>query len=82
MASCIGATEQKADMFVVELAALLHDIADWKFHHGDESVGLNVARNWLESYQVSEKTIVHVCDIIENMSFKGAKVRSDMPTIE
>jgi len=36
--------EEKADLYVVELAALLHDIADWKFHGGDESAGPKAAR--------------------------------------
>ena len=48
MAQHIGQKE-KADMFVVELAALLHDIADWKAHDGDDTVGPRVARQWLEA---------------------------------
>lgn len=43
------AKEEKADLFVVQLASLLHDIADWKFHGGDEEVGK--ARAWLSMMQ-------------------------------
>ena len=56
---------------VVALAALLHDIADSKFHDGDETVGPRTARRFLESHNVDEETIVHVIKIIENISFKG-----------
>lgn len=56
---------------VVQLAALLHDIADSKFHDGDETVGPKVARDFLVSENVSEETIQHVVKIIENISFKG-----------
>lgn len=56
---------------VVQLAALLHDIADSKFHEGDETVGPKVARDFLVSEHVLEETIQHVVKIIENISFKG-----------
>lgn len=77
----IGAGEQ-VDMFVVELAALLHDIADWKFAAGDDSAGPREARRCLENLRVDEGTIAHVCDIIKNLSFKGAGVKSEMKTRE
>ena len=66
----IGATEN-VDLLTVELGALLHDIADSKFHDGDETVGPKVARAFLSTQQVSEEVIVHVIKIIENISFKG-----------
>lgn len=56
---------------IVQLGALLHDIADSKFHNGDETVGPKTARKFLESENVAEETIVHVINIIENISFKG-----------
>jgi uncharacterized protein len=56
---------------VVKLGALLHDIADSKFHNGDETVGPKVARTFLENENVAEETIIHVVQIIENISFKG-----------
>lgn len=65
------AEEEECDLTVVKLAALLHDIADSKFHDGDESVGPKTARTFLESQNVSEDIILHVIAIIENISFKG-----------
>ena len=73
---------EKSDSFVVELAALLHDIADWKFHDGDESVGPRVAREWLTSIAINEDVIKHVCQIIKDISFKGADVATPMKTKE
>jgi uncharacterized protein len=65
------AKEETCNLEVVQLAALLHDIADSKFHDGDETVGPKVARTFLTSENVSEETINHVVKIIENISFKG-----------
>lgn len=65
------AKEETCNLEVVQLAALLHDIADSKFHDGDETVGPKVARDFLTSENVSEETINHVVKIIENISFKG-----------
>tara|TARA_R100000935_G_scaffold29616_1_gene49962 strand:- start:649 stop:1302 length:654 start_codon:yes stop_codon:yes gene_type:complete len=66
----IAATEE-VDLLTVELGALLHDIADSKFHDGDETVGPKVARDFLSTQKVSEEVIAHVINIIENISFKG-----------
>lgn len=74
--------EEGADLLVVELAALLHDIADWKFAGGDETAGPRAAREWLERLGVPTDVTNHVCAIIAQMSFKGAGVQSTMPTIE
>lgn len=71
-----------ADMFVVELAALLHDIADWKFHGGDEKAGSRAAREWLVGQSVETAVIDHVCQIIDDLSFKGARVPGSMKTRE
>lgn len=74
--------EEVVDVFVVELAALLHDIGDHKFHNGDMSVGPQMARKWLESLQVDEAIIAHVCEIISDLSFKGSGVPTPMRTRE
>jgi uncharacterized protein len=63
-----------ADLLVVELAALLHDIADWKFHDGDEEIGPKLAGEWLISEGLPPARVSLVCDIIRNISFKGAGV--------
>jgi uncharacterized protein len=71
-----------ADLYVVQLAALLHDIADWKFHGGDESAGPRAAREWLQRFGETESVIDHVCEIIAALSFKGAGVATPMQTLE
>jgi uncharacterized protein len=74
--------QESVDIFVVELAALLHDVADWKFHDGNDEIGPQVAKEWLESLSVDEKVISHVCQIIKDISFKGAGVVTAMKTTE
>jgi uncharacterized protein len=76
------AREEGADLFVVELAALLHDVADWKFAGGDHDAGPRAARDWLASLHVAPGIIDHVCGIIASLSFKGASVETPMNTIE
>ena len=76
------AKEEKANLFIVELAALLHDIADHKFNNGDINIGPKIAGEWLRSLKVEEDTIIHVKEIIADLSFKGANVPTPMKTIE
>lgn len=77
----IAATED-VDLYIVELAALLHDIADSKFHDGDENVGPEKATEFLQSIHVDEKTITHVVNIIRNISFKGGNFTPDFHSLE
>ncbi|SHJ48975.1 HD domain-containing protein [Aquimarina spongiae] len=63
--------EEDVDTFVVALGALLHDIADSKFHNGDETIGPKVASEFLFELGVAEDLVNHVVAIIENISFKG-----------
>ena len=72
--SLLIAQSEEVDVFVVSLGALLHDIADSKFHNGDETVGPKVAGEFLQSQQVAADVIEHVVQIINNISFKGGKV--------
>ncbi len=65
------AKHEDVDNFIVELGALLHDIADSKFHNGDESIGPKVAREFLESLKVKDTIITHIENIISNISYKG-----------
>lgn len=74
--------EEKADLFTVQLAALLHDIADHKFHGGDLTVGPRVAGEWLEGLNADKQIIANVCEIIKDISFKGAGVETPMRTPE
>ena len=65
---------EKVNGFVVALGALLHDIADSKFHNGDETVGPKEARDFLSGLNIDDRTIQHVVNIIENISFKGGNI--------
>jgi len=80
--ACRLGREEGADLLVVELAALLHDIADWKFHQGDLEAGPRAAAAWLESCQVEAGVVAQVCEIIGSVSFKGAQVATPMATLE
>ncbi|WP_018127884.1 HD domain-containing protein [Balneola vulgaris] len=76
------AIKYSCNLLVVELAALLHDIADHKFHNGDTSIGPKVAKEWLSSLKVPEEIQEHVAQIIQDLSFKGAHVKTPMQSIE
>jgi len=65
-------TEEKADLLIISLAALLHDIADAKFYNGDETIGPKMARDFLVSKNVSKAIIEHVVAIINHISFKSS----------
>ena len=72
---------ESVDEFIVSLGALLHDIADSKFHNGDESVGPKIAREFLFKLNIDSTIIEHVVNIIENISFnksleKGQEFKS------
>ena len=64
--------QESANSLVVQLAALLHDIADPKFHNGNENIGPSKAREFLESQSVNKEIIEHVVNIIKYMSFKNS----------
>lgn len=76
------ADSEKADRTIVDLSALLHDIADWKFHDGDETAGAREAESWFKQHETDSNTIRHVCEIISTISFKGAGVPTPMKTLE
>ncbi len=69
--SLLIASAEDCNLEIVKLGALLHDIADSKFHNGDETIGPKLAREFLESQKASKEVIAHVVNIIENISFKG-----------
>ena len=75
------ASKEKADSFIVEMTALLHDIDDWKFSEGTET---NTSRTeaFLRSQNIDEASINHILTIIRTMSFKGGVVDSTQKTIE
>lgn len=65
------AETERCNLLIVELAALLHDIADSKFHNGDEEIGPRAAGKFLKSIHVEPQVIEHVQQIIRNISFKS-----------
>lgn len=67
---------------VVELAALLHDIADPKFHDGDEELALKISRDFLQGENVSAEILDQVLFIIKNISFKNRHEQPDIFPIE
>ena len=73
---------ENVDILVVSLGALLHDIADAKFHNGDESVGPKIAKRFLESLGVDPGTITHVVQIINNISFKNSLSKDGRPKFD
>lgn len=81
LATKIAETED-CDREVVELSALLHDIADPKFHNGDETIAPKISREFLESHHVSEEIIQKVLFVIENISFKNRSQAPENPSIE
>ena len=76
------ADQEDCDMLVVEIAALLHDIADAKFHDGDETLALKIADEFLTSQNCSRNWIDEVLYIIQNISFKSRKELAENIPIE
>ena len=75
----IGETED-VDLFIVEMAALLHDIADEKLNLNEE-MGRQKVMNWLKSLDLSTHSCESIMEIIATLSFKGGN-RPPMKTLE
>jgi uncharacterized protein len=71
--TCLIAQKEPVNVYVAQLAALLHDIADSKFYNGDETIGPQRANTWLQQNHVETTVVEQVVAIIENISFKGGK---------
>jgi uncharacterized protein len=82
MARRLAQAAPEADREVAELGALLHDIADWKFHDGDYEAGPRAARAWLLSQEAPEALISRVETIIREVSFKGLGVPTPVSSLE
>ncbi len=76
------ARSENVDTVIVALGALLHDIADSKFHEGDETIGPKKARQFLNKTMLSEEKITHVIKIIENISIKGGHTQQQFNSPE
>lgn len=74
------AETENCNLEVVELSALLHDIADPKFHAGNETLALKISQDFLENQNVSNAVIEQVLFIIQNISFKNrGEAPKDLP---
>lgn len=82
LSKTIASKEFDYDLFVVEMGALLHDIADHKFHNGDEKIGGIKAQEYLQQFNLEEKTQMKIVEIVNEISFKGANVETPMSSIE
>lgn len=80
-ARLLNKTEQ-ANQKIIELAALLHDIADSKFNDGDETIGPLKAKDFLLTQDIDRESIDHIILIIENISFKGGHSMSELSSKE
>jgi len=78
----IAESIENIDFFVVEAGALLHDIADHKFHNGDANVGPETAAKILKSFSLYEGKVEKIVDIVKEISFKGAGVPTKMSSLE
>src|SRR5262245_34671374 len=82
-------THEEGDSFIVQLAALLHDLDDWKFNDSGDGSSSSLrtgiprrARAWLDSFSLDPAITDAVCRIIEHVSFKGANVPNKMDSLE
>ncbi|MBT3415924.1 MAG: HD domain-containing protein [Nitrospina sp.] len=82
LAKNIAGQEEGTNLMIVELSALLHDIADWKFHDGDDTKGPQMAEQFLTANHVEQRVIDPVVEIIASISYKGAGVPTPMKTLE
>jgi uncharacterized protein len=76
------AEEENADLLVVELGALLHDIADPKFHDGNEDLGPEITQNFLQTLKVHQETIDHVINIIRHISYSNGYQEQQFNSLE
>jgi len=72
---------ENADSFIVQLAALLHDLDDWKFNDSADETPLR-AQGWLDSLNLDRSVTDAVCNIIIHISYKGAGVQNKMDSLE
>lgn len=73
---------EQANPFIVEMAALLHDICDWKFNDGNEKAGLEVVRLFMNDINIPSQEQQVILEIIGSVSYKGAGIKDKMPSLE
>ncbi len=62
------------DLFIIEMAALLHDLDDWKLKSGNHLE--NKTQQWLEKLEVTKVEKAKIVEVIQQVSFKGAGVKT------
>ncbi len=82
LSKSIAEKEGDMDMFVVEMGALLHDIADHKFYDGDDKIGPIKAREYLSKFEIEDARLEKIIDIVKEISFKGMGVPTKMSSRE
>ena len=82
LSKSISETEGQVDMFVLEMGALLHDIADHKFHDGDDTIGPKIAEEYLLQFDIDKIKIEKIVEIVKEISFKGLGVETPMSSLE
>ena len=80
LAKHIGEKEG-ADLYIIETAALLHDLDDWKLGDSDSET-LPVARKLLDKNGATDEFIERVVKIIKEVSYKGAGIETKPSSIE
>lgn len=81
MAEYIGKKEG-ADLFIVRMAALMHDVSDHKFHKGNSDIGALITKEWLEQLRVEKSIVQIVTKIVKTISFKAGTVNSNQDSLE
>lgn len=81
LAVTIGKAEG-AELFIVEMSALLHDICDWKFNQGNEKAGLEIVQKFLDELKLPKDLSNRIIEIIGSISYKGAGIKDDMHSLE
>jgi uncharacterized protein len=76
------AQKEGGNLLVIQLASLLHDIADYKFYNGNEEIGKKKIKSFLSLNQVDNNTIKHIEKIIENISYKGGNFQENFDSLE
>ena len=76
------AEKEGGNLEVIELSALLHDIADPKFHNGDETLALKISKDFLEEIHVNAELIEQVLFVIKIISFKNRAEAPENPPLE
>ncbi len=82
LSKSIAKKEGDMDLFVVEMGALMHDIADHKFHDGDESVGPKKAAEYLSQFDIESDKVEKIIKIVEEISYKGKNIPTKMSSKE